>query len=791
MTTSNSKTKGKKSVSGTRVSIFHLPATLLDSIEFPNELNQINGIRFENTSSAIQGKRHYSTPHIDDQQVKEVSQAFETVRLARSTCNTCGGIDFEDTQAQRVHFKTKIHQENMSRKIDWRQNNADVHIVENEYPWNPTKPEIVDNGNAASDEVPEWSESEDSLLDADDRETEPVPVVRRSRGYLNIGSGEHSRYLWFTSENSDIDQQSAEVVAYGIQRRVLIPKGTHGVHVDAGLLIRELRQMQLLPAVIKTQQELKEQKRAEIERQKEISAGALGNSGLSGLAANLPETDPQSSYWTILGSDGGFFAAAIFENRSGEIIVHKTIQRYTTRRKQGGLQSRQDNAAGHAANSAGAQIRRHNERRLQEEIYQLLEEWRPLIKTSTHVFVRVPRASRKTFFAPADTKNSVLEWDDPRIRAVPVAMGRPTLTELQRIYREITTARVEQFDLSRPPEEVAEEPTETPIEVKQDDLDGSSSDYTLEPEPRPDLVAFLGKVAQMIMDESLSDKQIVEFLCENLATLLDAFGDPAVELRYLGEAEGLKAQRTPTLLHLASSLGRKDLVGFLLDNGEDPTITNGHPPQYTGMTAYEVSKDRATRDAFRIYRFEHEGEIDGVDWQRARVPEPLTREQQQENESRENERRKKQRQKRSQRVREQKERKQRAQQNNREEELLLDKAMEENKVQKGYSLKSNVAGMSDKELRARMLSMATGAWISKDKPKESRSISPTEQKAAERELRFQAAERRRLGQQRMVYSTDNCTHCGKSLHGIIPFEQFDWKCCSTQCLHAHQEEYGI
>ncbi|KAJ2076918.1 hypothetical protein H4R24_005433 [Coemansia sp. RSA 988] len=694
--------------------------------------------------------------------------------------------------------------------MEWRENNADVDVGDNEYPWQPTK---QDDAGVEGGSISEWSESDNSLIEETGaRETASVSIAQRSQRHLEVGSSEHSRFLWFTDGSSYIDQQEAEVAVYGVQRRVLLPKGTHGVHVDAGLVLQELRQMQLAPAVAKTQQELKEAKRAEVERQQAISAAAIGISkdssvGTSAAAANLPETDPQSSLWTMLSSDGGFFAAAVFENRSGEVLVHKTIQRYTTRRKQGGLQSRQDNAAGHAANSAGAQIRRHNERRLQEEVHQLLEEWRPLIKASTHVFVRVPRASRRGFFAPAETKGSVLEWGDPRIRAVPVAMGRPTLAELQRVYREIATVRMEQFDMSHPPtENVADEQSEALAEIKQDELDGSSSDHTLEPEPRPDLAAFLGLVAQMVSDMSQSDEQIVEFLCENLATLLDAFGDPAVELRYLGAAEGVQAQRTPTLLHLASSLGRKDVVGFLLDNGEDPTITNGHPPQYAGgMTAYEVAKDRATRDSFRIYRFEHEGEPDGIDWQRARVPEPLTREQQQENEAREAERRRKQRQKRTQRVRDQKERKQRAQQTarqeNDEEDALLDKAVAENNKSKEageYSLRRNVGGMSDGELRARMLSMATGAWASgasAAKPnKQPRAASPNTQRAIERELRFQAAERRRLGHpppRSANNSTEGCTYCGKSLHGVVPFEQFDWKCCSTQCLHAHQEEHSF
>ncbi|KAJ1839944.1 hypothetical protein LPJ70_004862, partial [Coemansia sp. RSA 2708] len=68
-------------------------------------------------------------------------------------------------------------------------------------------------------------------------------------------------------------------------------------------------------------------------------------------------------------------------------------------------------------------------------------------------------------------------------------------------------------------------------------------------------------------------------------------------------------------------------------------------------------------------------------------------------------------------------------------------------------------------------------------------------RAAERELRFKAAERRRLQQQQHAGvprpTADTCSHCGRALHGIEPFEQYDWKCCSIQCLHAQQELYGV
>lgn len=52
---------------------------------------------------------------------------------------------------------------------------------------------------------------------------------------------------------------------------------------------------------------------------------------------------------------GGRAALALFD--AANVIKHKTIQRYTTRRKQGGTQSAHDQAKGHAK-SAGAQIRR-------------------------------------------------------------------------------------------------------------------------------------------------------------------------------------------------------------------------------------------------------------------------------------------------------------------------------------------------------------------------------------------------------------------------------------------------
>ena len=78
--------------------------------------------------------------------------------------------------------------------------------------------------------------------------------------------------------------------------------------------------------------------------------------------------------------------------------MHKTFHRYTTRRKQGGAQSSNDKSKG-KANSAGAGIRRYNEQALDEEIQELLKDWKSFILNSSRVFIRAPVNSKAKLFA--------------------------------------------------------------------------------------------------------------------------------------------------------------------------------------------------------------------------------------------------------------------------------------------------------------------------------------------------------------------------------------------------------
>ncbi|KAJ1787560.1 hypothetical protein LPJ62_003296 [Coemansia sp. RSA 2167] len=601
-------------------------------------------------------------------------------------------------------------------------------------------------------------------------------VIKDVRESANADSDEedvgHTPYLWFTETGSE-----GKVTAYGVHRRILVARGTHNVHIDAAQVCGQLRQMQLPAAIEQGKSKPKRQSKTEPEQAKPTT----------------PVLDEQSSLWAVLAQTGGHFAGAIFDNRSGSVIAHKTLQRYTTRRKQGGLQSRQD-ASGRAAMSAGAQIRRHNERRLQEDMHAIIEQWRPLLAKCERVFVRVAREGRRTFFAPEGVRAAVA-WGDASVRPVPVPMGRPSLTEVRRVYRDMTRVRIAVFDLR-----VARvDAVEPDISVDESDSDsGTSSDSTLEPEPRPDLIAFVYDVAQRMMDAAQSDAEIAAHLQTHTETLLDAFSDPAVELRYLDECPNVKAHRTPTLLHVAAMQGRHELIALLLDCGEDPTITNGHYPLYAGgETAYQVARDRTTRDAFRTYRYAHQNDVDAIEWDLARVPDALSPSQQHENEARARDKKKRERTRRKQRERAQKEKQaEKKVQSDSGEEEMLDKIIAEKEARdQKLTLRNRVKNMTPQEIQERMRSMATGT-STKAKP----VLSPEAQRAADRELRFQAAQRRLAPQsaqrstdvrtQNVQHSTDVCTHCGVSLHGCVPFEQFDWKCCSVQCLHGQQLVYG-
>lgn len=126
---------------------------------------------------------------------------------------------------------------------------------------------------------------------------------------------------------------------------------------------------------------------------------------------------------------GGYFAAAIFDNSAKQLVCSKTFRRYTTRRKQGGSQSLKDNEKGGKIHSAGAMIRRENEKKLRDEILNLiLSTWKPRLANCSLIF-----CNRDSFLNQEVFK-------DMETRTLPFTTFQADSEEICRCYNEIISS---------------------------------------------------------------------------------------------------------------------------------------------------------------------------------------------------------------------------------------------------------------------------------------------------------------------------------------------------------------
>ncbi|XP_077435760.1 tRNA endonuclease ANKZF1 [Vanacampus margaritifer] len=178
-----------------------------------------------------------------------------------------------------------------------------------------------------------------------------------------------------------------------------------------------------------------------------------------------------------------------------------------------------------------------------------------------------------------------------------------------------------------------------------------------------------------------------------------------------------------TLLHVAAAAAQKAVVRLLLDAGADPACSDRK-----GQTPYNVSPDKDTRNVFRTYMGDNP---DKYDYNKARVPGPLTAE----IESMKTEKKKAQKALKKQREKTQKEEK-------RKQETELEE-------------KKKFASLSDREKRAL---------------------------AAERRLAEQVA-----ATGAGLSNVKRCWQCGESMLGKIPFQYLDFSFCTPRCVQAHRK----
>ncbi|KAI0838032.1 hypothetical protein F5Y06DRAFT_59514 [Hypoxylon sp. FL0890] len=319
---------------------------------------------------------------------------------------------------------------------------------------------------------------------------------------------------------------------------------------------------------------------------------------------------------------GGHFAAMVVSlaprqtkhgsvgplNREATVLAHKTFHRYTTRRKQGGSQSANDNAKGNA-HSAGSSIRRYNEQALTDEVRLLLQDWKGLLDTAELLFIRATGSTnRRTLFGPYE--GQVLRANDPRIRGFPFSTRRATQNELMRSFIELTRLKVREIDPNQATK-VQEEPS-------------AKTTPKLAKPTAP-------KLTEQEETALLHTSQLQAFIRRSkLPALLSYLKNNNVSADFLFQpADSAQNHHAPTPLHLAANQNSAPLVlGLLVKGGADPAVKNKE-----GKTAFELAGDRQTRDAFRVARDEL-GESKW-DWEAAKVPPALKKEEAEKRDERE------------------------------------------------------------------------------------------------------------------------------------------------------------
>lgn len=272
------------------------------------------------------------------------------------------------------------------------------------------------------------------------------------------------------------------------------------------------------------------------------------------------------------------------------IKASKGFHRYTTRRKQGGAQSSNDNAKG-AAQSAGAQIRRYNEIALADDVRNLLAEWKGTLDQCEIILVRASGpSSRKLIY------DNGIDKHDARVRGFPINTRRATQAEIIRSFHILTrlqTGTIEIEDVES--EESTKVVPKKPINV---------------PEQRVD--AVIAAQSEVLVGMIKRDKvpKLRQYVTECHIDVTSFRLEPTKAFRH-----------TPTLIHYASAADAYHTVSYLLDEQCDPCVLNA-----TDQTPFEVAGSKTTRDAFRLWRGTNGNELKW-DWDVARIPAALTADQ--------------------------------------------------------------------------------------------------------------------------------------------------------------------
>ncbi|KAF8519679.1 hypothetical protein JB92DRAFT_2897532 [Gautieria morchelliformis] len=377
---------------------------------------------------------------------------------------------------------------------------------------------------------------------------------------------------------------------------------------------------------------------------------------------------PNGRRWTMLMVAGGHFAGLVAQVRrpdeaeaeeeaSGgkgkkkklkpkpevEVIRHKTFHRYTTRRKQGGSQSVNDNAKG-PAKSAGAQLRRYGEQALRDDIRNLMSDWADDVASSEIIWIRASVSNKRIFY---DYDDAVVGKGDERLRNFPFPTRRPTQSELTRCLNELTRVKFSHL-------------TEDALRAQDEAYLASLPKPKPVPAPAPIPVVVPKLVTPRLTKEEEAQHEIwhrlVEMVTKGRVEPFKALWERDGAL--LGGINARVPDREATLLHLSAQAGQEQMTQVLLEDFRaDPTIgvegeeredldavdsdTSDAPQPISALSkraAYDLAKTREVRNVFRRCAAAHP---EWWDWLgTGRVPSVLSREMEEGREERKKSRRK-------------------------------------------------------------------------------------------------------------------------------------------------------
>ncbi|CAN1157769.1 Ankyrin repeat and zinc finger domain-containing protein 1 [Linum perenne] len=443
----------------------------------------------------------------------------------------------------------------------------------------------------------------------------------------------------------------------------------------------------------------------------------------------MEEPRDKRHFRIMLLASGGHFAGCVFDGSS--VVVHKTFHRYVVRAKAGKKQSSKD-GTGRAAHSAGASLRRHNELSLKKDIQELFTAWKPYFDASSCVFIHAPSSNHQLFL---DGDKAYFSHQHSVIRNIPISVRRPTFKEARRIYSLLTQVSYEMDEI-----DITLDPTGD-LGTSADTLNNGSSGYSKE-----DLKDRVNDEDTMKASSSVkSDSDISK----------------ATENENLG---------TTTSLHEASHAGDCDKVLELLEEGLDPCVKDQR-----GRTPYMLANEKEVRNVFRRFMALN---LDRWDWHDAKVPSPLTKEMEESQAAKQAEKdaKKKARAKELKKLRKAKEKKAQA-------EASLAKAAAVVKPNPQASSSVNKGGLK----------------LSKEEEQRRAAAEEREKRAAAAERRMAAtaaasggvsaagpsASQPKVG---LAIATDlNCSCCNASLSCLVPFHRYNYKYCSSSCMHVHKE----